>query len=274
MSFGAFLGLSGTAADNAAALLLAYQTGDAAKVIGDLTALASMHPPSLLEYVNLVVEPKEMLTPLHIVSDNSSDAHIAIAGQLIEMKADINRRDRSGATPLHIAAARNNAEVVKILCRREDVRLNVLNPQGFTPLHLAILINGVDSASLLVNAGACLTIPSNAADSKSTQACLISEQHKSAPLEWDFLKKRADCEIKFLECVCDPAISAIFRLLPPMELKRADPRAILRRLIHLVGSLHRRSQQLVYKRPVSTTADFGDMGSAFEDTISTLGMHL
>jgi len=262
-------------AHDVAGLLLAYQTGDAAKVVGDMSSLGSMHPQRLLSYVNLIVDVKELLTPLHIVSDNHSDAHLAIAALLIENKADINRPDRSGATPLHIAAARNNFEMVNILCRREDVRLNVPNPQGYTPLHLAIFCNGVDSASLLIKAGACVTIQSNPADSLSTPAFLIIEKHKSAPLEWDFPKKRVDCEVKFLEsvrgeCALGPVVPAIFGVMSPervspVESKRAPLGATLSRLTHLVGSLLLRGQQLLCDRSVTTNLDLWD------DTIGILG---
>lgn len=59
---------------------------------------------------------------------------------LIAMGADVNMKDVSGNTPLHIAVIRGYTEIAKYLVECQ-ANPNSQNTNGHTPLHLALLIS-------------------------------------------------------------------------------------------------------------------------------------
>ena len=70
-------------------------------------------------------------------------------------KYDINEIDEDGNTPLHIAAATNNDDIVLFLLVK-GADPNLKNYQSQTPLHLAVLSGSTESARHLVSFGANL----------------------------------------------------------------------------------------------------------------------
>jgi len=81
--------------------------------------------------------------------------HDDVAGLLIESGADLNARSRNsqGVTPLHAAAARHNASMVRnLLSRGADP--DALQAAGFTALHEAAFHGDREIADLLLGYGA------------------------------------------------------------------------------------------------------------------------
>jgi ankyrin repeat protein len=72
-------------------------------------------------------------TPLHWVSEKFDEDAKEIIKQLIHHKADINKQDREGWTPLHFAIFQSNFVVAKILLEY-GAHPNLVNKEGITPL--------------------------------------------------------------------------------------------------------------------------------------------
>ncbi len=77
----------------------------------------------------------------------------AVAQALRYRKPSINRKDKNGNTPLHLAARRNNEAIVKLLLSK-GADVNARNNRGVTPLHLAARHADLEIVKRLVEAGA------------------------------------------------------------------------------------------------------------------------
>jgi hypothetical protein len=240
--------------------LVALRTGDVEKIVFTMQSLGSKDPARLLHFVNGRVDEASR-TPLHVLSEFSSDLHLTIAALIVENKADINARDRHGNTPLHSAAATSNCEMVCFLGRRGDIRLNAINKQGLTPLHAAIACDSVECVSILLGAGACSTIRSTSSDAPvSTPADLVIAKHASEPMQWDAPKKLVDLEARFVELFSDPAVCDAAGVLDPGSCHVTDEFGYtLSRLENLVGSLQHSSRSIALVQPESSSR-FLDMG--------------
>lgn len=71
------------------------------------------------------------VTSLHYAASKS---RLEICKILIEKGADINARDQYGFTPLHRAASKGNSEVVQLLLGCRNIRIDVQDSCGNTPL--------------------------------------------------------------------------------------------------------------------------------------------
>jgi ankyrin repeat protein len=70
-----------------------------------------------------------------IYASNVGDTR-AIA-TLLKYKADVNRPNQMGDTPLHFAVRNGHADVVNALLKSPKVKVNAANSDGETPLLLA-----------------------------------------------------------------------------------------------------------------------------------------
>ncbi|XP_005343660.1 60 kDa lysophospholipase [Microtus ochrogaster] len=75
---------------------------------------------------------------------------------LVELGRDLNLKDSSGQTPLHVAARRGHAAVVTMLLQK-GVDVNAHNEDGHSPLLLAVRGRHQSVIGLLRTAGACLS---------------------------------------------------------------------------------------------------------------------
>jgi ankyrin repeat protein len=80
--------------------------------------------------------------------------HLGMVELLIREKADINKSDANGYTPLHIAAEEGNLELAKLLIARAKADVSCVTPGGQSPLHLACKGGNFDLVSLLYKQGA------------------------------------------------------------------------------------------------------------------------
>ena len=62
--------------------------------------------------------------------------HPDIVRLLLKYKSEVNTKDASGWTPLHVASAHNDVELVRLLVSR-GARLNATDHQGHSPLKWA-----------------------------------------------------------------------------------------------------------------------------------------
>ncbi|CAB0044454.1 unnamed protein product [Trichogramma brassicae] len=78
------------------------------------------------------------LTPLHVMCDHRADYDFMEAFfktcDKIPRTVEVNRRDKDGNTPLHIAASHSSNDIVELLLKR-NAHPNWANNAGSTPLH-------------------------------------------------------------------------------------------------------------------------------------------
>ncbi len=71
---------------------------------------------------------------------------------MLKHKAELNTKDASGWTPLHVASAHNDVELVRLLINR-GARLNATDNQGHSPLKWARETGSRDVFSYLKSQG-------------------------------------------------------------------------------------------------------------------------
>lgn len=81
----------------------------------------------------------------------------AIATELIEFSADVNRPDGTGQTPLHLAVRKGNEAMIELLIDAgSDV--NIRNNNGDTPLHIATLAGNLVASERILEAGGLVNV--------------------------------------------------------------------------------------------------------------------
>lgn len=73
-------------------------------------------------------------SPLTLAAE---EGHEAVVEMLIKGGADVNRLDRNGRGPLHIAVQMNDVETVDVLLQRGSADPNKFDRNSVTPLHIA-----------------------------------------------------------------------------------------------------------------------------------------
>lgn len=86
--------------------------------------------------------------------------HLDLAGNLLVGGASPTHADNHGDTPLHLAAAHEDANFVRTLVRR-GAAVNVANWKAQLPLHVAVKNNNVEVAVALLKAGAYVDCEEN-----------------------------------------------------------------------------------------------------------------
>ena len=81
---------------------------------------------------------------------------------LISHGADVNIPDKSGITPLHVAAELGNSEICIHLLKEGNAQVNAQDQHGATPLHYASYQGHRHVSELLLCQGACSTVQDNA----------------------------------------------------------------------------------------------------------------
>ncbi|MEG4582512.1 ankyrin repeat domain-containing protein [Microcoleus sp. MON1_C5] len=92
---------------------------------------------------NVAIRDDYRRTPLHYATTKEVAALLML---------DVNARDKSGNTPLHLAVDRGSQDLAELLIAN-GARVNVRNENGQTPLYRAIAIGHNEIAALLINNG-------------------------------------------------------------------------------------------------------------------------
>uniref|UniRef100_A0A6M2DPR1 Putative ipt domain of the transcription factor nfkappab n=1 Tax=Xenopsylla cheopis TaxID=163159 RepID=A0A6M2DPR1_XENCH len=90
-------------------------------------------------------------------NDGKTAVHLAAAigntdifKKLLEKNADVNSTEiLSDNTLLHIAVYNDNSDIVQLLLDSPNIKVDLYNKQGHTPLHLACVVNGKGSADIV-----------------------------------------------------------------------------------------------------------------------------
>ncbi|MEG5045844.1 ankyrin repeat domain-containing protein [Microcoleus sp. B4-C1] len=92
---------------------------------------------------NVAIRDDYRRTPLHYATTKEVAALLML---------DVNARDKSGNTPLHLAVDRGSQDIAELLIAN-GAGVNVRNENGQTPLYRAIAIGHNEIAALLINNG-------------------------------------------------------------------------------------------------------------------------
>ena len=118
-----------------------------ATMYGSLDAIVTLHQLGC----DISAFDDDDLTPLHYAVESED---VNIVSLLLKLNANVTACGSSGA-PLHIAAKKNNLEIIRVLVQNgHPADIDVRDIEDYTPLHVAAQ-NGCDrSAALLVSMGA------------------------------------------------------------------------------------------------------------------------
>lgn len=105
-------------------------------------------------YVQSQINARDMSgqTPLHLACERSDSA--CVKELLEESQARTDIRDRNGETPMHSAAKQDSPAIIQILCSRLCSGVNELNNNGETPLHVSCRLGRVEAVKALLGGGA------------------------------------------------------------------------------------------------------------------------
>uniref|UniRef100_A0A665T2E8 phospholipase A2 n=1 Tax=Echeneis naucrates TaxID=173247 RepID=A0A665T2E8_ECHNA len=91
-------------------------------------------------------------TPLHVACERGD--LMCVKELLEESQARTDIRDRNGETPMHFAAKQDSPQIIQILCSRLCAGVNELNNNKETPLHVACRLGRVEAVKALLDGGA------------------------------------------------------------------------------------------------------------------------
>ena len=113
-------------------------------------------------------------TPLIAACNNGHDKEEAVT-VLLEAGADMMARDNSGRTCIHLAAYKNNINIIRLLVSK-GMDVNIQNSiSGNTPLHMVCMVspsnNKVETARVLLELGADINAQDIMGNTPLHQAC-------------------------------------------------------------------------------------------------------
>jgi hypothetical protein len=93
-------------------------------------------------------------TPLHAAAKWSDD--LASMAELVKARADVNAQDADGRTPLHEAVRASSESDTSALLLHVGADMNLIDSSGRTPLHVAAKYGNVPAAELLLSKNAAV----------------------------------------------------------------------------------------------------------------------
>ncbi|VDI12158.1 Hypothetical predicted protein [Mytilus galloprovincialis] len=114
----------------------------------------------------------------------------------ITYKADLNRCQENGWSPLLAASNFNHNALVEYLCDHSDAFANISNKEGETPLYIACENDNVDLVKLLLKHGAAISDRDENGFTSFHKACSKAvdneDQNGQTPLHYATLNNHAD----------------------------------------------------------------------------------
>jgi ankyrin repeat protein len=124
------------------------------EIRGNTESLTFTSPPT---YIEVNRQNRAGDTPLHIAARDGKTLWMVLA--FLAAGADINKQNVAGETPLHVAVRMGNVDVVEILSHISQQNINATNRCGETPLHIAIQKSDHELVGLLSKQGADWHVP-------------------------------------------------------------------------------------------------------------------
>ncbi|KAM7419720.1 hypothetical protein PAMA_016689 [Pampus argenteus] len=90
-------------------------------------------------------------TPLHLACERGDSA--CVRELLEESQARTDIKDRNGQTPMHCAAQQDSPAIIQVLCSRLCSGVDELNNNGETPLHVSCRLGRVEAVKALLSGG-------------------------------------------------------------------------------------------------------------------------
>jgi len=123
-------------------------------------------------------------TPLHYLADKKSQVAVDIATMLVNHHADINLRDKLGATPLHVAVSTDAKGIFSLLISLKTIDVDVTDIDSNSPLHVAVETNNMDMARALLEKGAIRSL----VNLNGNTPLMMAKKNKNSDLVELFIK--------------------------------------------------------------------------------------
>eukprot|EP01124_Arcella_intermedia_P013520 TRINITY_DN1992_c0_g2_i3.p1 TRINITY_DN1992_c0_g2~~TRINITY_DN1992_c0_g2_i3.p1 ORF type:complete len:574 (-),score=167.56 TRINITY_DN1992_c0_g2_i3:4-1725(-) len=101
----------------------------------------------------LLITPESALNDPKIFFNALESAQSSSIEGLINMGVDINQQN-NGDYPIHIVTKKKLNRIIQILIEKKGVSVNLKNQKSFTPLHVAVTQNDMNSVKYLIGKGA------------------------------------------------------------------------------------------------------------------------
>lgn len=95
-------------------------------------------------------EPENFNTALHLAVENNM---LEVVKKLVNKKADVNMENKSGFTPMHLAACKGLTQIVEALLEYCPHLFPAKNEKEHTALHLAIIYDHPEIVRMLLKVG-------------------------------------------------------------------------------------------------------------------------
>lgn len=177
-------------ADMVDILLQAYQQTKADINLRDKNLYTALHQSvatsddkillRLLQYDGIDVDPEndDKNRPLHYFCQKFKSPNCQEPFQImIEKGCDVNAQNNNGETPLHKAIFNSSVRLLMVdLLLKNGANVNLLNSMGESPLHYSVRLRRHDLVSVLLKAGADVTI-AGYKEKKTPYELAVEEKH-------------------------------------------------------------------------------------------------
>ncbi|KAF2070487.1 hypothetical protein CYY_008198 [Polysphondylium violaceum] len=148
----------------------------------------------LLNYdgINVNITNEDKNSPLHYFCQKFKSPNCQEPFQLFLKKGvDVNAQNKNGETPLHKSIMNSSVRLLMVnLLLEAGGEVNVLNYRGESPLHFAVYLGREDLVSVLVKAGADITIKGGSEKKTCYELALSSQPRNNKVI--NFLKNVQD----------------------------------------------------------------------------------